>query len=564
MKRGLLITLLVIAAVFLFLFFIGGLIYFQITSEPAVPNQVFLTLDLNQPIAENETSPLEKGLTLQDLWIHIRRAEIDARIKGLYLTIDNLEGSSAVFEEIGDMVTHFRKRTGKPVVALLISGGLRDLYLASFADKVYALKGSDLFIKGLAGQATFIRKTLDLLGVESEFFHIGVYKTASNMYTHTEMTPEHRESFETFFGDLHHTMAERIAENRSMDPEKVEKLIQDSPFSNQAYLDAQLIDGIGYPDEVLKLAGFEEAKTFPLETYMKTSTPKAFDGKDSIALVFAEGEIHQGPSGKGGLFGDKIMGSDTVVAQLRRLRKNPRVKGVLLRINSPGGSALASDLIAREAELLAKEKPLVVSMGGMAASGGYWMSMPANHIFCNRLTVTGSIGVLFGKFNLKGLYDKVGITKETVKTSTYADIFSDYRSFTADERDKVTAMMQQLYDDFVNKVADSRKMSYEEVNAVAQGRIWSGTRALDIRLVDEMGGLWPALEKTAELAGLEEGSYSVQCYPPKKDVFDMILEMVGSQGASLNSELQNVQARFDVYKRSFFPALRMAYNLDLN
>jgi protease IV len=545
-------------------FFIGGLIYFQITSEPTVPDQVFLTLDLNQPIQENETSPLEKGLTLQDLWLHIHRAEIDPRIKGLLLTIDNLQGSSVVFEEIGDMVTRFRKSTGKPVVAQLINGGLRDLYLASFADKVYALKGSDLFITGLAGQATFIRKTLDLLGVESEFFHIGVYKTASNMYTHTEMTPEHRESFEVFFGDLHQSLAKGIAQNRAIETERVESLIQESPFSNQAFLEAKLIDGIGYPDEVLELAGFADAKTFSFETYMKTSSPKAFEGKDSIAVVFAEGEIHQGPSGKGGLFGDKIMGSDTLVAQLRKLRKNTRIKGVLLRINSPGGSALASDLIAREAELLAKEKPLVVSMGGMAASGGYWMSMPASYIFSNRLTVTGSIGVLFGKFNLKGLYDKVGVTKETVKTSTYADIFSDYRSFTPKEREKITGMMQQLYDDFVNKVSGSRKMSYDEVHAVAQGRIWSGTRARDIKLVDEMGGLWPALEKTAELAELKAGSYSVQCYPAKKDVFDMILEMVSSNGASASSGIKEVQARFETYKRSFFPALRMVYNLGIH
>jgi protease-4 len=359
-------------------------------------------------------------------------------------------------------------------------------------------------------------------------------------------------------------MAEGIVKNRAVDPEKLARLIEESPFSNQAYLDEKLIDGIGYPDEVLDMAGFEKAKTFPLDTYMKTTAPKAFEGKDNIAVVFAEGEIHQGPSGKGGLFGDKIMGSDSLAAQLRRLRKNPRIKGVVLRINSPGGSALASDLIAREAELLAKEKPLVVSMGGMAASGGYWISMPARHIFSNHLTVTGSIGVLFGKFNLKGLYDKVGITKETVKTSTYADIFSDYRSFTPEEREKVTLMMKQLYDDFVNKVAGSRKMSYDEVHAVAQGRIWSGTRAKEIRLVDDLGGLWAALEKTADLAELKEGSYGVQCYPPKRDVFDMIWEMMSDQGVALSSELKAVQSRFDTYKRSFFPALRMAFSLEIN
>jgi len=295
---------------------------------------------------------------------------------------------------------------------------------------------------------------------------------------------------------------------------------------------------------------------------MKTSTPKPFSGKDAIAVLFAEGEIHQGPSGKGGLFGDKIMGSDSITAQLRRLRKDPRIKAVVLRVNSPGGSALASDLIYREAELLAKEKPLVISMGGMAASGGYWISMPANHIVSNQLTVTGSIGVLFGKFNLKGFYDKIGITKETVRTSTYADMFSDYRNFTSDEKERITGMMTHLYQQFINKVASSRKMSYEEVDAVAQGRIWSGTRAHSIKLVDELGGLWEALSSAASLAGLEDNLFSVYTYPQKKDLLDMVWEMLSDKDVSMSSELKIMEKLFSQYKKSFFPAYRLAYNLE--
>jgi len=244
MKRGLLITLLVIAVFFIFIFLIGGFLYFQFNSEPAVPNQSFLAIDLNQHIAEHETSPLEKKLTLADLWLNIRRAEIDHRIQGLLLNIDNLSGNSAVFEEIGNLVSHFKKTSQKPVMAFLVNGDLRDLYLASFADKVYTFKGSDLLISGLAGQATFIKKTLDLLGIESEFFHVGAYKTAPNMYTHTEMTKEHRESFSQFFGDLHKTMVAQMAINRNIPEQSVEDIVQDSPISNESYLEAGLLDGI--------------------------------------------------------------------------------------------------------------------------------------------------------------------------------------------------------------------------------------------------------------------------------------------------------------------------------
>ncbi len=554
-------TLLVISFIFLFIFLIGGFFYFQLTGEPTVPDQTFLSIDLNQRINEHETSPLEKTLSINDLWIHIRRAEIDERILGLLLTIDNIEGNSAVFEEIGSMLNHFKKKSQKPVIAFIINGNLRDLYMASFADKVYTFKGSDLFITGLAGQATFIKRTLDLLGIESEFFHVGAYKTAPNMYTHTEMTHEHRESYSRFFADLHQSMVAGLAANRGIAEQKAEHVVQDSPISNESYLEAGLLDGICYPDEVLSLAGFPDAKTFSFQTYMKTSTPKPFVGRDSIAVLYAEGEIHTGSSGKGGLFGDKIMGSESVSAQLRRLRKNPKIKAVVLRINSPGGSALASDLIYREAELLAKEKPLVISMGGMAASGGYWISMPAHHIVCNSLTVTGSIGVLFGKFNLKGLYDKIGITKETIKTSTYADIFSDYRSFTGDEKDRIKQMMSRLYEQFVNRVGLSRKMSFEEVDAVAQGRIWSGSRAHELRLVDELGGLWQALESAASLAGLDVDQVSVMTYPQKKDLFDMIWEMLGDKNAGIGAELKAIESRFSGYGKSFFPAYRMAYSL---
>lgn len=563
MKRGLIIALLAVASFFLLIFLVGGFIYFQLTSEPKVPDNVFLTIDLNQPVVDHETSPLEKNLALSDLWIQIRRAEQDSRIQGLLIQIDYLSGTSAAFEEIGSMLRHFRQTSGKPVISYIVNGGLRDLYLSSFADKVYAFKGNDLFISGLAGQATFIRKTLDLLGVQSEFFHIGAYKTASNMYTHSEMTPEHRESFTQFFGDLHQSMVKGIAVNRNLDAQSVEMAVQDSPINTRAYLEAGLLDGICYPDEVLKLSGYEHAVPFPLETYMKTSVPRPFTGKETVALVFCEGEIHQGNSGKGGLFGDKIMGAGTVAAQLRRIRKNPRIKAVVLRINSPGGSALASDLIFREAELLAKEKPLVVSMGGMAASGGYWMSMPARHIVSNSLTVTGSIGVLFGKFNLKGFYDKIGITKETIKTSPFADIFSDYRSFSDEEKSRLSQMMLQLYKQFIAKVAESRKMSAEEVDTVAQGRIWSGERAHKLKLVDQIGGLWQAVEAASRFAELDIDAVSVTVYPRKKDLMDMVWEMLSEKTITASADIRNLEKGFSRYKKAFFPALRMAYSLDI-
>lgn len=264
-----------------------------------------------------------------------------------------------------------------------------------------------------------------------------------------------------------------------------------------------------------------------------------------------------GRSGGQSLLGGDVLGADTLAEQLRQARNNYAVKAVVLRVDSPGGSAVASDVILREAELLARKKPLVISMSDLAASGGYWMSMAAQKIFAWPETITGSIGVYGGKFVLKGLYDKLGIDKEIVRTSEFAGMYSDYRPFSDREKQKIMAEMKKIYADFLNKVAGNRKMTPAEVEPIARGRVWSGQAALGLRLIDGLGGLNEALAEAKKLARIPLAEkIGVRIYPQKKSFWDMLFELADVK--ALNP--LDIQARLKIYQH-YFPAMAMPFAL---
>jgi protease-4 len=383
MKRGALIALLVIIVILLGLFLLGGFIYLQFNQEPYVPQKAYLKIDLSGPIAE--TAPtrfpgMSSGaLSIHDLWYNLERAARDERIQGVLLRVQYLETGFAKVEEIGRLLKKFA-RSKKPVVAFVVDGGLKEYYLASFADKVILFKGGMLSVSGIGAEALFLKNTLSKLGVQAEVFHIGDYKTASNTFTEERMTPAHRESTQALIDDLYQAVIEGIAANRKLDAAAVRQVLDRSPLPQEEYVKAKMVDALGYEDDMFQSL----PATYPevdFKIYAKTRSPLPFSGSKKIAVIFASGEINMGRSGGQSLFGGDVLGADTLAWQLRQARTNYSVKAVVLRVDSPGGSAVASDVILREAELLARKKPLVISMSDVAASGGYWISLSANRIF---------------------------------------------------------------------------------------------------------------------------------------------------------------------------------------
>ncbi len=557
MKRGVLIAILILVVFFLFLILVAGFIYLQLNQEPYIPENAFLRINLAGEIDDSDDSFISRSLSIRDLFYHIKRAKKDPRIKGIILKISYLRTGLAKVEDIGKMVNDF-KESGKPVFAFLESGGLREYYLATFADKIYTPEGGYLFLKGLASEATFLKHTLSKLGIQAEMFHIGEYKTAANMFTEDKMTPAHQESIQTLLDDIYEATLQGIARNRNLELKLLKGIVEESPVLNSAYLQANLIDKIAYEDEITKEFN-TRTNIVDFDTYKETTSPRPFKGDQKIAVIFASGEIHSGKSSNRALLQGKILGSDTLVDELKRARKSPRIAAVVLRIDSPGGSALASDVIRREAELLTKKKPLVISMGDVAASGGYLISVSSSKIMALPHTITGSIGVIFGKFVIKGLYDHIGVNKEIIKTSTYADMYSDYRLFTPGEKLKIQIMMEAVYHSFVKLVANSRNLKIEEVDKVARGRIWAGKTARELKLVDQIGGLLDAIDEAKKLAKIPPSEkVDIKIYPRKQSFLDFVFNVID---AKVHSPLKiDIEARLQEYQH-FFPALIVPYRI---
>lgn len=555
MKRGALVLILVLILIIAVIALIGGFIYMQFTREPSIPDQSLLVLPLAGSLADVETSPVSKVQTIRDIFFHLQRAKIDQRIRGLLLNISWMETGPAAMDEIGLMIKDFRE-SGKPVHAFLQGGGLKEYLLASFADSITVMPGSDIFLKHYASEALFLRGTLDKLGIKAEFYHLGNYKTGASLYTRTGMTPEHRQSIAALINDITDHTIHTIARNRNLDKKQVRLLIDDLSIDNDTYQKAGLIDSIGYADEILG-DNDPPLKRIPFARYAQTSKPSPFQGADKIALVFASGEIQPGDGGGPSMFGNSVLGADSLAARLRSLLRNDSIKAVVLRVDSPGGSATASEVIRREVERLNEEKPVIVSMAGVAASGGYWLSTPARYIVAHPTTVTGSIGVLGGKFINRGFYDKIGVNKEIVEAGPYAGMFSDTRPFTSAERLRFQSLLKRTYKRFVKLVSQGRKLSEDKAEAAAGGRVWSGSSAVRLGLVNESGGLLAALTAAKKIAELPESKpFGLIILPRRQSLLDMLFNMAGVS-ARENFEISAILERFN----RCFPAALMPFQL---
>jgi protease-4 len=493
-----------------------------------VPSNTALVLRLDGDLGEVEGTGLfdqfvEGPPTVRALVDAIGRAKADRRVKGL--VVEPVGGAPfwAKSQEIRDAILDFRK-SGKKTVAYMEYGGEQEYFLATACEKVILLPSSVLDVKGLATYEVFLRGAFDKFGVTPDFVHIGDYKTAVNTFTQKTFTPAHREMTESLNTDAFEQLVQAIATARKKTPEAVRALIDEGPFLADDALAAGLVDALLYRDEVEEHVGLGEQETTDFGDYVRTLQPPfSLSARPKIAVIYAVGTIASGEGQTG-----EVAGSDTLVEYINQAADDRNVKAIVLRVDSPGGSSIASDVIWRALMLAREEKPLIVSMGDLAASGGYYIAMPGHVIVAQPGTLTGSIGIFTGKFAMGGTLAKLGANVETVSKGKFADMNSPVKPFSEAERAKIEEQVHAFYDQFVAKVAEARKSTPEKIDAVAQGRVWTGRQAKDIGLVDELGGLDHAVAVARQRAKIAAGTdVEIIAYPPRPSLFDALSRPLG-------------------------------------
>jgi protease IV len=452
-----------------------------------------------------------RKLTLREDLEAILKARDDDRVSGLLLDIDDNSLGFASVQELRQAISDFRAH-GKWATAWLetagdFAPGNKEYYLASACDTIWLAPSGDINLYGVRMEVPFIRGTLDKLGVYPDFDHIGKYKNAMNFYTKTAMDAAHREAMESIIGALYAQLRDGIAAGRKMTGEAVAALIDRGPFTAQQALQAGLVDHLGYRDEMEAAVKERNGGRLPLlraRAYLEKGG--YYDRGVRIALIYGVGTVSRGDSDYTPFLEGPTMGSDTVAKAIRDAREDPRIKAIILRVNSPGGSYVASDVIWREVSRTRGVKPIIVSMSDLAASGGYFVSVAADRILAQPGTLTASIGVLGGKLVTTEFWNRIGFTTDAVQRGRHATFYSSTTRYSPEERAIFESWLKRVYDDFVAKVAQGRGKTVQEIDAVAQGRVWTGDEALRLGLVDEIGGLSLAVRRALELAKLDPDS----------------------------------------------------------
>ena len=554
---------------------LGGLAYFVqqqglgSSANRSDSNAHVLSLSLDGAFDENPAPTLKSafsGSTTPSFPAIIRaidRAGNEPNLKTVFVRIGATDLGWARAREVRDALLRVRSK-GKKVIAFLEDSGNMEYYIASCADEVVALPEAILQIHGLSAEVMFLKGAFDKFGVEAQFVAMGKYKNAPNQYTEKKFTADHREQMESLIGGLYEEYITAVAKSRKKTDGEIEAMISAGPYDGASALDAGLVDKLDYPEEALEAAG---------ETHRHLGDFRdkggAFDTRPKVALIFVDGEILSGESQEGGLGSGAVAGSETIAEALRNAAADESIKAVVLRVNSPGGSGSASDVIAREVENTVAEKPVIVSMGDYAASGGYYVSAPASTIVADPTTITGSIGVFFGKFVLKGMFDKLGITNDYVDFGKGGSFSSATRRWTLEDQAKVEGLASRFYDRFLSLVAENRHMDVEAVHEIAQGRVWTGAQAKKVGLVDELGGFDKALAVARDKAKIAASQdVSVVIFPAPKSAFDRFFEETSgwedmTVRANLSPEALALSFRERVLKQPMTVWARLPYALDI-
>jgi protease-4 len=510
-----------------------------------VPARGYLEVPLAGPVAE--IAPPDalvsfllgtRPLALHDFWSNLRKAKVDDRIQAVVLRLGLLQCDWAKANAMREAVLDFR-RSGKKAYALIEEAPDFDMeyFVATACDRIILHPLGWLGINGLGGYVPFLKGALDKLGVRAEFEHVEEYKTAANIFTEKGFTPAHREEMESFYGDLFDQYVAVAAKARGKTEAEFRALIDRGFFQGDEAKQAGLVDDCLYEDEVQALLQRDDRFLAPVGfddyTRVKPSAVGLETGPDAVALIYAVGTIMTGESLP------ETMGGATVARWIRMARTDPAIKAIVLRIDSPGGSSVGSDVIWREVALAKKTKPIVVSMSDVAGSGGYWIAMSATTIVAEPQTLTGSIGVLAGKFSIDGLLAKLGVTADRLVFGEKADVFSPFRPFTTEERKILKGEIRWTYGQFLARAAEGRGLTSDEVDAVGRGRIWTGRQAKERRLVDELGGLTMALGIAKKEAGIDaDEDVRLDVWPRKRTFWQSLLGRPG-----LAAELKSAAGR---------------------
>jgi protease-4 len=517
--------------------------------EPTIRNNSVLALRVTGSLPDySPDDPFKKifggpDQSLTGLIMQFKKAKVDNRIKAIVLDINMSGVGWGKAEELRDAITDFRS-SGKQVYAFIEFGLNKEYYIATACDKIIVPPPGELFINGLAADVMFFRGSLDKLGIYPDIYQIGKYKSAGDMFTQKEMTDAHREYINEMLDDLFNRFVNTIAQARKKTPDEVRALIDNAPYSAIKAKEAGLIDDAIYRDELenqlKKQLGYKDSDTFALVRGVdyRDVSPESLglNQGERIAVIYASGDIGSGSS-QNSPSGDQSIGSDTVAKALNDATTDKTIKAIVLRVDSPGGSGLASDIIWHAVEAANQKKPVVVSMSDVAASGGYYISASATKIIAQPSTITGSIGVVAGKPVMRGFYDWLGISNEYVLRGKTAGMFRETEKFTDEERAKFVEWIKETYyNDFVPKVAKGRKKDPQFIDSVGQGRVWTGAQAKDRGLVDEFGGLDRAVDVAKELAKIPANKGVERVIFPYPTTF--LQQLLSGGGENSNTQLE--------------------------
>ena len=506
-----------------------ALTYFLGSGGPTIETNSVLWLRVPDSLGEQEADDvfglISQRDTVLSLVSTLRKAKADERISAVVLIPPITEGLWGKVQEIRDAVIDF-KESDKPIVAYLEYGTGQAYYLASACDEIFMTPTSPLNLIGVSSYEVFLREALDKVGFQADMLSAGDYKTAVNLYTETTFTAEHREMAQSLNRDIYEQLVAGISEGRELTLARVRALIDDGPYRAADTVRVGLVDALVYEDQLIDgLPLGSTASIVDYADYRQVILPGETGSR--VALVYAEGVINFGSNGND-LQGNQTVGSDTMASAIRAAREDDAIEAIILRVDSPGGVAVAADVMWREIDLASAEKPLIVSMSDLAASGGYYIAAPADVIVAHPGTLTGSIGVYGGKYVAGETLGKLGVNVEVVTDGAHADLFSPTTRFSESAREAVQAQIDDTYERFLQVVAGGRGLSRDEVHQMAQGRVWTGRQAYANGLVDELGGFHRAIEVAKAEAGIAEDSpVDLVTYPQPRSFFEVLRNSFG-------------------------------------
>ncbi|GAB3992231.1 signal peptide peptidase SppA [Spirosoma daeguense] len=565
-----------------FLLFIGVVTALSSSdSKPTVSANSVLKIKLDEPIEErnrnnpfNSLGPVSSGgdaTGLIELKQALKDAKDDDNIKGIYLDVAEPMAGWASLEEVRNALIDF-KQSKKFVYAYAEGMNEKGYYLASIADKIYLNPVGELEWNGLNVEMTFFKGTLDKLGVKPEIFRVGEFKSAIEPFARENMSDPNKLQVSSFLNSVNNHMLVRVAQSRGLQVNTLKDLADKLSIQTpEDALRAKLITNIGYQDEVesvirkqLELDEKKKINYITLRKYEdseKSTDDESGSGSNRIAVIVASGDISTGKSG------DESIGSETIVEELRKARLDDKVKAIVLRVNSGGGSALASDIMYREVELAKKAKPVIGSMSDYAASGGYYMLMGCNKIVAQPNTITGSIGVFSVLFNTESfLREKLGITHDRVKTNENADFPAVTHEMSPFQKQTLQRATERIYSQFTGKAAAGRKLPVDSVRAIAGGRVWTGVQGKSIGLVDQLGGLDDAIKLAAQSAKLKDGDYRIRYQPRKKEFFEQLMKSFsGDEESKIQAQLGDLAPYVKYIKKiKTFEGMQMRLPFEVN